>query len=202
MDVGVLSLVVVVTAALAVRAGVRLARGRVSWPALGVAALVTWTALAGLSGYHELRHHHAQALATDATRLASGDPTARAVCRRTTVDWLDLSGTLGFVRYDDPSTSLLRASTCRDLGSWLWSSKHSPSLDEVVAVHVVSHEAQHVAGEFDEGLAECGALRWDAAVAERMGASARQASALAERYVAEVYPYQRDEYLRDCAAAP
>ncbi|GCE78477.1 hypothetical protein [Cellulomonas biazotea] len=202
MDVGTLTVVVAATTVLAARAVVRVVRGSASFPALGVAALVWWLALTAVGGYFELRHHHAQAAATAATRLASGVPDAQVVCRRAGADWLDLSGTLGMVRYDDPQTSILRAQTCARLGAWLWSTKHAPSLDEVVAVHVVSHEAHHVAGEFDEGVTECRALRSDTAVAERMGASPVQAQALAARYVAEAYPYQRDEYLRDCSTVP
>lgn len=198
MDLGVLSVVTVATAGLGVRAAVRLARRQVAWPALGVVALVWWTALAGVAGFHELRHHRTQAVATTATRLASGNPDARVVCVRTSADLLDLSGYLGFVRYDDPLTARLRSQTCRDLGAWLWSTRHAPSLDQVVAVHVVSHEAQHVAGERDEGVAECRALRDDAAVAETMGATPLQAAALAARYRAEVYPFQREGYVRDC----
>jgi hypothetical protein len=71
-----------------------------------------------------------------------------------------------------------------------------------VAVHVVAHEAQHVAGELDESVAECRAMRWDAAVAERMGASPREAAALAARYATEAYPFMRDEYRRDCSTVP
>ncbi|NKY38223.1 hypothetical protein [Cellulomonas septica] len=202
MDVGTLTVVTVGAAAMTVRAVVRLARGRASFPALGVTALVLWLAVTGVAGFHEVRHHHAQAVATDATRAASGVPDAQVVCRRVGADWLDLSGTLGMVRYDDPHTSLLRAETCAQLGGWLWSFKHAPSLAQVVAVHVVSHEAQHVAGEFDEGIAECRAVRLDAVVARRMGATPAQADALVDRYVTEVYPHQRPEYLRDCSTVP
>lgn len=202
MDLGVLTLALAATSILAVRAVVRLVRGTVAWPALGVAAAVLWTLLAGVAAFHEVRHHRTQALATSATRLASGDPTARVDCVRTTTDLLSLSQYKGFVMRDDPTTSTLPSATCSDLARWVSSSKKSPSLDEVMAVHVVSHEAQHVAGELDEAVAECRALRWDAAVAERMGASPQQAAALAARYLAEVYPYLQDGYVRDCSTVP
>lgn len=202
MDVGVLTVVVLVLAVLTVRAVVRLLRGSASFQGLAVAALALWSVLLVTAGWFEVRHHHAQAVATTATRLASGDEDARVVCARAGGDWMDLSGNLGFVRWDDQRTSRLRSSTCAALGSYLWGSKASPSLDEVVAVHVVSHEAQHVAGEFDEGAAECRALRWDAAVAQAMGATEGQAQALAARYLAEVYPYQREGYVRDCSTVP
>lgn len=197
-----LTVVVLVLAGLTVRAVVRLVRRSASFQGIAVAALVLWSVLLVAAGFFEVRHHHAQAAATQATRMASGDPGARAVCARTGADWMDLSGTLGFVRYDDQRTSRLRASTCAALGSYLWGSQESPTLQEVVAVHVVSHEAQHVAGEFDEGVAECLAMRWDVRVAESFGASEEQAQALAARYLTEVYPYQREGYVRDCSTVP
>lgn len=202
MDIGTLTVTVAVTALLAVRAAVRVVRRRAAFPALGVAALVLWVALTAVGGWFEVRHHDAQARATTATRLASGDPDARVECRRAGVDWTDLSGTLGMVRYDDPRTARLRASTCAALGSWLWGDKAEPTLDQVVAVHVVSHEAQHVAGVWAEAEAECRAMRWDVAVAEELGATAAEAEALAARYASEVYPHQRDQYLTDCSRVP
>ncbi|WP_448630389.1 hypothetical protein [Cellulomonas soli] len=59
-----------------------------------------------------------------------------------------------------------------------------------------------MAGEFDEGVAECLALRWDVRVAEEFGASPDQAQASASRYLSEAYPYQREGYVRDCSTVP
>ncbi|MGN8244792.1 hypothetical protein ACTHAM_001899 [Cellulomonas soli] len=207
MDVGVLTVVVLLLAVLTVRAVVRLVRRSATFQGVAVAALALWSVLLVTAGVVELRHHHVQAVATQATRMASGDPQARVVCARAGSDWMDLSGTLGFVRYDDQRTSRLRTSTCSALGSFLWGdylhgSAYEPSLQEVVALHVVSHEAQHVAGEFDEGVAECLALRWDVRVAEAFGAAQAQAQGSASRYLAEVYPYQAEGYVQDCSAVP
>lgn len=55
------------------------------------------------------------------------------------------------------------------------------------AVHVLSHESWHLAGSWDEAVAECYAMQTDAAVAERLGAGRAAATAIA-RYAWRANP--------------
>lgn len=198
VDVGVLTIVAAVLVALAVRAGVRLVRGRPSSVGAGTVALVWWTVLAATAGAVEIEHQIVQSLATSVTRTVSGRPDAVAVCARRTPDLLDLSGAAGMVRWDAPHVSRLRADTCSDLASWIFSDHRHPTLAQVVALHVVAHEAVHVSGERSESAAECVAMSWDARVARRLGAGQDVADAMARTYRHEVYPRMPDEYRGGC----
>ena len=192
-DVGVLTVVSALLGVWLVRRVVRLVRPRGT-----VAFAVTALVLAAVSflaavGF-EVRHQVAQAQATTVVRELSGNPTAHAACQRFTPDLLDLSQNAGSVQWDSPGVALLRRATCNDLFSWLTSRKADPTLDQVIAVHVVVHEAIHVAGERSEAITECTAMQRDARAAMLLGASPAQAQALARRYYEEAYPLMRPDY--------
>lgn len=199
-DVGVLTVVAVALVVLAVRAGRRLTVGAPSSVLAGTVALVGWSVLATIAVAAEANHQYVQVLATRVVRQVSGQDDAVAHCARRTADAFDLSAYAGFVSWDAPHVARLRAQTCADLASWLWSDKQSPSLAQVVALHVVVHESQHVAGEQNEAAAECGALHDDAAAAVSLGAAPADAAAMVQRYRAEVFPYLSEEYRSDCSA--
>jgi hypothetical protein len=192
-DVGVLTVVTVLLGIWVVRRVVRVVRprGTVGFAvgALVVASVSFLTAL-GV----EVRHHVAQERATAVVRELTGNPSAHAACQRFTPDLLDLSNYAGSVRWESPHVALLRRATCNDLHSWLMSRKTQPTLDQVIALHVVVHEAVHVAGERSESVTECTALQYDARAAELLGATPEQAQALAVRYYEEAYPLMRPEY--------
>lgn len=149
----------------------------------------------------EVRHQWAQRQATAVTRELTGNPDATSVCQRFTPDLLDASQTSGHVMSDQSDVAHLRRATCNDFFSWLVGDKDHPTRAQVVAVHVVVHEAMHVAGEFAESVAECSAMQHDAEAARFLGASAAQAQALAEEYYSAVYPNMSADYRTgDCAA--
>jgi hypothetical protein len=64
----------------------------------------------------------------------------------------------------------------------------------VVAVHVLTHEAMHLAGVVDEAAAECAAVQRDAHTARLLGAAPADAAALATSYWQRVYPHMPDGY--------
>lgn len=198
LDVGVLTVVAVALVALSVRAGVRLTRGRPTSVAAGTVALVCWTVLAAVAGGFEVEHQVTQQLATRVTRLVSGRPDAVAVCTRRTPDLLDLSGTAGMVMWDTPHVARLRADTCWSLATWIFSDHRSATTDQVIALHVVAHEAVHVAGERSEARTECVAMAWDARVAQNLGASPTLATQMAGTYRRDVYPRMPDDYRGGC----
>jgi hypothetical protein len=98
--------------------------------------------------------------------------------------------------------AVISYSTCQNLAAYWRSSsreKSNPSKDEIVAVHVLTHESMHLTGVMDESLAECRAMQRDAVVAQRLGATPEQGRMLAMRYAEAVYPTMPAEYTsRDC----
>lgn len=192
-DVGVLTFVTVVLAIWLVRRVARLIepRGTVGFAVTAfVVAVVSFLVALGF----EVRHQVAQAQATAVVREVSGNPAAHAACQRFTPDLLDLSNNAGSVQWDSPDVALLRRATCNDLFSWLTGPKTNPTLDQVAAVHVVVHEAVHVAGEYNEAITECTAMQDDARAAELLGASSADARALARTYYEQVYPQMHPDY--------
>jgi sirohydrochlorin ferrochelatase len=134
------------------------------------------------------------------TRVASalvGHPV-KVHCQSTTAALVDAGAELGFVPYDADGVPLPRTTIkrdpCRALSSYLGGDRGSPSYDEVVAVHVLTHEAMHMRGQTSEALAECEAVQRDATTAALLGATPAQARALAVRYWQSVYPQMPDDY--------
>ena len=192
-DVGVLTFVTVLLAIWLVRRVIRLIepRGTVGF---AVTALLVVAAAFLVSLGFEVRHQVAQAQATAVVRDLTGNPDAHAACQRFTPDLLDLSQNAGSVQWDSPNVALLRRATCNDFFSWLTSRKTEPTLDQVTAVHIVVHEAVHVAGEYSEAITECTAIQNDARAAEHLGATPADAQALARMYYEQVYPHVHPDY--------
>ena len=105
-----------------------------------------------------------------------------------------------FVDLGPERSTLIKFRPCGNLRAWLGSTKVNPSLDQVIAVHVVTHETMHMVGLTNEAHAECAAVQRDAAMAEALGASPAEARDLALRYWTEVYPRMPDEYVGGCGA--
>lgn len=105
-------------------------------------------------------------------------------CQRMLVYAFDISPVLGFVPLD-PATGApaketwLRRDTCDALADW---DPGSPSDSGVRAVHILTHEAMHMAGERDEARTECLAIQRNAAMAMVLGATKEQARGLSYRY--------------------
>lgn len=113
---------------------------------------------------------------------------------------------LGRVSYAEDGSAdgpaMVTYETCQHLTDYWRSSaeqKDAPSLDQVVAVHVLAHESRHLAGDRSESTAECRAMQTDADVARALGATAAQARALATTYATTVYPRMPADYrTSDC----
>lgn len=125
-------------------------------------------------------------------------------CQTAGQEFFDVGSELGLVRTGPDGrperTTLIKRGPCRRLADYLRSGRDNPSRDEVVAVHVLSHEARHLAGTMDEARAECEAMQRDARTAQLLGADAVQAQALARTYWQLVYPQMGDGYRSgDCA---
>ena len=137
-----------------------------------------------------------------ASQVAGGP--VQVSCQSLGQAFVDLGPELGFVRWGPDGvperSTLIKFGPCGNLRAWLGSTKASPSLDQVIAVHVVTHETMHMVGLTNEAHAECAAVQRDAAMAEALGASPAEAQALAQRYWTEVYPRMPDGYVGGCGA--
>lgn len=119
-------------------------------------------------------------------------------CQTLSQAWVSAHGELGYVEFDadgrPQNRAVIALDACDDLTDWLQSDRQSPTRDQVIAVHVLTHEATHLAGEIDEARTECFAVQRDAQLARGLGATPQQARSLARRYWRTVYPYMPDNY--------
>jgi hypothetical protein len=112
---------------------------------------------------------------------------------------------MGHVMFEDgvpTGPAVLSYQACQDLTSYWRASareKSNPTREQVIAVHVLSHEAIHLNGVMNEAATECRAMQHDAVVAQRLGATPEQGRVLAERYASAIYPMMPSEYVtKDC----
>jgi len=150
----------------------------------------------GALGSVALHRHTEHRLAAAAGALA-GTPVA-VHCQTFAKAWMDVGPELGVVPFGPDGApehrTLIKWGTCRTLAGWLRSDHSHPTLDQVIAVHVLTHEAMHMAGTRDEAVTECRAMQRDARTARLLGATAPQAHALAATYWRQVYPRMTDGY--------
>jgi hypothetical protein len=112
--------------------------------------------------------------------------------------WTDAHSELGYVRFGadgrpEPAATITWQA-CSDLRSWSGSDHEHPTLQQIVAVHVLTHEAMHMAGLRDEARTECAAVQRDVRTAQLLGAGTDQARALAAAYWGQVYPRMSEDY--------
>jgi hypothetical protein len=143
-----------------------------------------------------LRNRQERRLAAAVSVLAGARVAVR--CQTLGGAFVDAGPELGYVRWradgsPEPWT-LIKRDQCHHLAAYLRSDKRRPDRDQVVAVHVLTHEAMHLAGVVDEAAAECAAVQRDAHTARLLGAAPADAAALAATYWHRVYPQMPDGY--------
>ncbi len=165
-----------------------------AFPVWSVAVLLVIALVAAIPGAR--RRTQERKLGSVASRLVGHDVAVH--CQSNAGALIDAGAELGYVKYDmdgvpEPRTTLKRE-PCQDLGSYVSSDKRRPTFGEVVAVHVLTHEAMHMRGETDEATTECEAMQRNARTARMLGATERQAWGLARYYWQFVYPDMPDDY--------
>ena len=117
-----------------------------------------------------------------------------------------LGSDLGHVQFDErgqPSgPAYLTYDVCRDLTSY-WKAGYverlHPTTEQAIAVHVLSHESEHLTGIESESMAECFAVQQDQRTAEALGATPPEAYLVALRYWTLIYPQMATDYTSpDC----
>ncbi len=151
-------------------------------------------------GYLEWDFRSSESLLSNATRAIS--PTSRGVtCQSFGGTWTYAGAELGHVNFDQngtvDSTAFISYDTCNYLMAYMRSDRNNPTREQIIAVHVVSHEANHLRGEFNEATTDCRAMQNDSATAQRLGATPIQARRLALAYWISVYPDMPDAYRTD-----
>jgi hypothetical protein len=110
----------------------------------------------------------------------------------------DVGAELGYVKWGPDGVperrTLIKREQCGDLSDYLKSSKDSPPTDQVVTVHILSHETVHMMGETNESATECLAMQRNADMAQALGATPERARALSAAYWNDVYPSMPDDY--------
>lgn len=142
---------------------------------------------------------HAQlerTLSTAASEIVGVPVTVQ--CQTVGASMLDASGDLGHVRFGPDGVpereALVKRQQCHDIRDWQRDDRAAPSTAQLIAVHVLTHEAMHMSGITNEAMTECAAVQRDAAMARVLGATPAQAALLARRYWHEVYPQLSDDY--------
>lgn len=168
-------------------------------PVWSVSALVVVALLAAVPSAH--RRVQERRLAHVALVLVGHRVAVH--CQSGAAAFVDAGSELGWVPFDaagrpEPRT-LIKRDQCRFLERYRSGDHAHPTRDEVVAVHVLTHEAMHMRGSAVESAAECEAVQRDAVTAQELGASPAEAHALAVDYWLHVYPRMPDDYwTRDC----
>lgn len=163
------------------------------FPFVSVVLVSALTVLAAAPGIQRSNLEHR--LAKAASTLVGVKVTVH--CQTFGGAFIDTHADLGHVMFRDgvpEHATLIKYEQCADLKAYLKSGKHHPSHSQVVAVHVLTHEAMHMAGQIVEAHAECEAVQRDAATARLLGAGADDAAALARAYWRSAYPFMPDDY--------
>ena len=164
------------------------------FPWVRVAALVAVALVAAVPGV--ARAHQERRLGRAVSVLAGARVAVR--CQALGGAFVDGGPELGYVRWRPDGSpeawALIKHDQCRHLAAYLRSDRHRPSRDQVIAVHVLTHEAMHLSGRLGEAAAECAAVQRDAETARLLGSPAADATGLAVSYWRDLYPLMPDGY--------
>jgi len=148
-------------------------------------------------GVTEYQYREDVSLFSSVASEVAGRPVTMQ-CQRLTGSLIDATSELGYVKFDAAgrpgSTGRLEREACNNLREYVHGDKEWPTFDQIVAVNVLSHESQHLAGESDEARTECASMQQLTEVAVWLGATDAQARDLAVRYATEAYPRMPANY--------
>jgi apolipoprotein N-acyltransferase len=147
-----------------------------------------------------LLHKRLEQRLSDAVSIVTGAPV-EVHCQTFGQAFVDAGAELGYVRTGPGGvperSTLLKRGQCDALSDYVSSDKLAPNRAQVVAVHVLTHEAMHMRGVTAEAEAECLAVQHDAQMAELLGAPPKAARALATTYWQSIYPHGPPTYRSD-----
>ena len=140
------------------------------FPAVALALLLIPALVVGWPGV--ARRLEQRQLASAASALIGTKVSVH--CQTAGEAFVDAGWELGFVKYGVDGVpehkTLIKQGPCHDLRAYLHSSKAHPSADQILAVHILTHESMHMSGITSEARAECAAVQRDTRMAELLGA--------------------------------
>ena len=155
-------------------------------PVLGLIALIP-----------VVRHHDEEARLSRVATVLAGAP-AKVHCQSGSAEFVDAGPELGYVKWGPGGvpehSTLIKHAQCGLIAKYLKGGRSHPSMDEMIAVHVLTHESMHMRGLTVEAEAECAAVQRDAETARLLGATPQQAEFLSRAYWHAVYPDMPDDY--------
>lgn len=157
--------------------------------------------LAGLvllpSGFFAWREHTLESRLSEVVERIAERPGATANCQGFLREFR-LDNNLGEVSFDGKggtsSVAQLRSGVCSELRGFIGDGHTGPTLDQIIAVQVLTHEAIHVAGVTSEAETECIALQRSKEAAVMLGATEATAHAMAQRYFLTIFPRMPGTY--------
>ncbi|MFZ0160445.1 MAG: hypothetical protein WAL50_15570 [Kineosporiaceae bacterium] len=144
-----------------------------------------------------IRHAQLESRLADVAGVLAGHKvTVR--CETVGQTWLEVHPERGYVQFGADGVperhAVITYDTCQDLADWVRSDHSEATEDQMIAVHVLTHEAMHMRGITNEAEAECAALQRDRQTGLLLGANLNEAQALVRRYLLTVYPQMPDAY--------
>lgn len=170
---------------------------RFSKPKVPVKLVVFLSVLLVLVGGSEARWQYLHWSASSALKEVTGNPNATLQCQRLSELWIDMdSGSIGGkVSGARVNIATMKYGQCAELFSWMQSwDKSNPSMEQVVAVHVLTHEGIHTTGEFNEAVTECTAIQRDSMMVTKLGADKDTGLLLQKMYFENMYPKMSSAY--------
>ena len=134
----------------------------------------------------------------------SGKKGGSVHCQRLSEAFFDTKvSAAGHVSGDKPNVAVVNYEQCQHIFAWLERGKGEPTREQAHAVHVLTHEAVHVSGQFNEAVTECTAINRDHLTVTKLGGSAETGHQLALTYYTAIWPEMSKEYiLEGCAIDP
>lgn len=158
-------------------------------------SLAICVVLLGVVGWQEIRWQNVQSKGSVAVREVSQNKDGYLRCQRLSEALFDIhTSRLGSVSSAEPNRAVVNYEECLEIMGWLESDKKSATPVQVQAIHVLTHEAVHVSGEYNESVTECTAINRDHITAKTLGGSKAFIDEMPQRYFTEYFPRMSSSY--------
>ncbi len=143
-----------------------------------------------------------QKMSSAARLVVNSDATV--YCQRLNETMVWASASLGHVRFGPDGVpekaTMMTWETCEDVKAWFSNDMREATRDQIIATHVLVHEAVHMSGVTNEAVTECYAMQLYPQVLLTMGVERQEARRMSDYYVESIYPQMYDSYrTSECA---